>query len=871
MFKRSLLLWSAVVSVLLAAPAANAAPPAQRDVLFSGGGPSYVPPSLTAGLAIGFGNSLWGNAGGYGLALSSCASSCSATAVDTFSDSYGGVFPMLTGGAIQYSLHYNYGRGAQSTAGIAARENNANTACNAPGNNPNSACFTGKQGTSSGSTTTTALTLTASLACTNGQYIFSNGSGTQYYPPQTTIVSGCGTTSLVTSNAPVGTIPSGTLMSSSPTNQTNQFWNYLDATKVGFTVTDMDGNFSNTGQYSACSDPANVVIMSGTEINDANIPTLQMLKNLQSIVDGFVPRTGCNKVVISGDGIPYGMATAYNELHTVPASPYQVTVANSATFQQDLGVLYAPNGASGGGSAPNTLGASDGTPLTKVASAPAAGQYSVSGAVYTFNSADTGKQLVFHYTWAPSGAQTPAGSKFVIAHDWWDSKTCGTFVDGGTSYPGVVGAQCKLRHPNLIVAPTWNALVDPSTGTNNYNLPWTGFWDGATTKHPQPYGAILSGQTFVPALAKFAGTTPQIPAATFGNSTFTANASIGTGAVSPTCAYGSATTNLTHQYFLNGLVPAATAANSGVSPGPNTVYAVGMRIYASASNTGIPAGTTIDCIDITNNQIHLSAAATVGNTATGTIGVQGSTNNVMVNGLFNHLDATAPGSSVTNCENAGSTASLCGTPAGAASLVPNGWIFTPSSAQRTDLQSGNLGISYGIETNGEGDGYDDFIIQVFGTTSAGALNITLQQGGVNSVFNTALILAGDSHRTQCKVQISAGPNGHLWGVEWPKLQVAEAVGSGSYAPPGDPSSKYINFVSSVGGGAVGLDMSDQDLSGPLASGGVITTYLTTPNTYTGGMTSPTSSPEFIIQSDGGVSPVSATFRFSRCQDLKVTN
>jgi hypothetical protein len=50
------------------------------------------------------------------------------------------------------------------------------------------------------------------------------------------------------------------------------------------------------------------------------------------------------------------------EAATIPTTPFQVTVANGATFKEDLGVTYAATG----------------VPLTRVPSAPATGQYSVS-------------------------------------------------------------------------------------------------------------------------------------------------------------------------------------------------------------------------------------------------------------------------------------------------------------------------------------------------------------------------------------------------------------------------------------------------------------------------------------------------------------
>lgn len=71
------------------------------------------------------------------------------------------------------------------------------------------------------------------------------------------------------------------------------------------------------------------------------------------------------------------------EAGAVPGvSTYTVTAANAATFDQDLGVTYAATG----------------LPLTKVASAPAAGQYSVAAGVYTFAAADANAAVLLYYT-----------------------------------------------------------------------------------------------------------------------------------------------------------------------------------------------------------------------------------------------------------------------------------------------------------------------------------------------------------------------------------------------------------------------------------------------------------------------------------------
>ena len=69
-----------------------------------------------------------------------------------------------------------------------------------------------------------------------------------------------------------------------------------------------------------------------------------------------------------------------------------VTVSQSAHFLADLGVTYQATG----------------LPLTKVASAPAVGQYAVSAGVYTFNTSDNGLVVLISYTYSTSsGIQIP--------------------------------------------------------------------------------------------------------------------------------------------------------------------------------------------------------------------------------------------------------------------------------------------------------------------------------------------------------------------------------------------------------------------------------------------------------------------------------
>lgn len=84
--------------------------------------------------------------------------------------------------------------------------------------------------------------------------------------------------------------------------------------------------------------------------------------------------------------------TALDEAGSVPAaSTYTVTVANSATFSSDLGVVDKLTGSL----------------MKKVAAAPAAGEYTVAAGVYTFASADASKEVLISYQYnVVSGGST---------------------------------------------------------------------------------------------------------------------------------------------------------------------------------------------------------------------------------------------------------------------------------------------------------------------------------------------------------------------------------------------------------------------------------------------------------------------------------
>jgi hypothetical protein len=99
-----------------------------------------------------------------------------------------------------------------------------------------------------------------------------------------------------------------------------------------------------------------------------------------------------NDIFFGGSMATGQINASIDEAGTIPTTPYQVTVANSATFTTDLGVKY-------------TSGTKIGQNLTEVASAPATGQYSYAAGVYTFAAADTGLTVAicYLYTVAATG------------------------------------------------------------------------------------------------------------------------------------------------------------------------------------------------------------------------------------------------------------------------------------------------------------------------------------------------------------------------------------------------------------------------------------------------------------------------------------
>ena len=96
-----------------------------------------------------------------------------------------------------------------------------------------------------------------------------------------------------------------------------------------------------------------------------------------------------------GQTLSVGQTAVIDQVSKVSATATE-TVANSATFTNDLGVWYSATG----------------LPLKRVASAPAIGQYSVAAGVYTFAAGDTaadaagGVLISYEYTISATGVSS---------------------------------------------------------------------------------------------------------------------------------------------------------------------------------------------------------------------------------------------------------------------------------------------------------------------------------------------------------------------------------------------------------------------------------------------------------------------------------
>jgi hypothetical protein len=787
------------------------------------GGTVYHAPSFgSAPGLVALGDSITGNGGGLSYSGTTVTNSYS------FSNGWSGFLELGAGNTLALPTGWNMGRGAQTSAGIRARDQAAANTCASATDSATLPCYSGTQLTTTASASggTSTLTFASTTGVVDGQYVFISTASVT--PPGVTVASH--TTTTVTLSAPLlANVASSVTVAFS--NFSNRYDLYTGGATTPGSITDMDGNIESDGLHAACdagNGVAVVSLMGGT--NDGSFQVATSLANMGAVLDDCGPK-GANKVVLLSNMLPRGVATALSELHTPSANT--VTVTNAASFYQDVKVVKAPVTST----VPCAAGSGDGTVMTNCSPCtPSAGQYNVSAGVYTFNAADTGR-VAITYTWL----NQPGGVWQTTLHNWAQSTQCGSYTDptSGTTYSGVSGALCKKLRPHVVSADTWDQCLDGTSGSNNYPLPYSSV-DGL---HPLPWCGRNAAAAAISALqAKFPSALAAsaiVPLPTANNITFTGSSSSLTSALTTTC---SGTTQ--RNFYLTSLSPAASTG----------IYQVGMALRTTSAN--ITDGSTITCVDSTNNVAQMSAAGTVSGSISGIIGQQ---SGLATNGLFDHNLTT--NSTITGC---GTSNVNCPAPSGATQVVPTGWTLTLSAQTQTDIAAGVLGLGYGVETNPLSDGYDDFVVQLQGVSGAAAGTFSLSANAAAAIANG--IAAGDKHRAVCEVQIGAGPNGHLSGLQGVTVKAADTTkASTTFTAPGTSSNTYTVFAGQAGNGGTGIELTDKDISS-----GTLVLQTMSPLVDTTGMTTPLASANTTITGTWDANmPVSAKIRIRRCALAKV--
>jgi hypothetical protein len=142
-------------------------------------------------------------------------------------------------------------------------------------------------------------------------------------------------------------------------------------------------------------------------------------------------------------------SVAQDELGTITAAA--VTVANSGTFVEDLGVRYSVTG----------------IPLVRVASAPAAGSYTVSAGVYSFNASENTTVVKIDYEYSIAGA----GEKITITNP---------LIGVAPTFKGVFTQLFNSVRQTLTLNANVSSKLSVASKLEDFMMPefdWSGFAD----------------------------------------------------------------------------------------------------------------------------------------------------------------------------------------------------------------------------------------------------------------------------------------------------------------------------------------------------------------------------------------------------------
>ena len=191
-------------------------------------------------------------------------------------------------------------------------------------------------------------------------------------------------------------------------------------------------------------------ILQGENLDPEDVATKSRVVSGKAKCSGFASDLFAIMAGLSAS--PGGFDVVPDEAGTIPSpsGPYTITVAGSATWERNLGVINQTTGLA----------------MTRVASGPTAGQYSVAAGVYTFAAADAGANVLISYSKTNALAKTidvvaqKAGSTPTFTIDWYNTYRAGSV---GFRFTKVVpdGASMSfgLKHGEWDFS--WTAFRDP--------------------------------------------------------------------------------------------------------------------------------------------------------------------------------------------------------------------------------------------------------------------------------------------------------------------------------------------------------------------------------------------------------------------------
>ena len=539
-------------------------------------------------------------------------------------------------------------------------------------------------------------------------------------------------------------------------------------------ASDQNWSVNNSSQYSLVGHPANVVFYM-CSVNDPGFSTFYSDPKVTMKWTGLVLDSLRHKTVFLCNEYPRGTGTVYFESHAVAANT--CTATNTAGFQ-DGSLLTLSDGVTNAGIAGVHRG-DTGARLTLVASAPIAGQYTVtSGGIYVF--ADTFTPALLNYSFAG----TTSAAYQITMHAWLSSNsanftepTSSGFHAKGFSY-GIPGA--LYRRPWVVSVDSWSA-IDDGSGTNTNRRGTL-----ADSLHPTPYGGrLIAYNSFVNA---FNSTFPQqcsqsqLPKS---NNIEIAN---GSGVTTTyTVTLPPSMRNLPGQYKI------VAGAVVGFDNGAGTI-----------SGTGFTGTNTIN---------YSSGALTVTFSAAPSVNVP-----VYCITDQNNLCSDDPYCDTSILANVNATGT------GVSGQVPHGWAASIT----------NMGTCTAVLSNttviDDDDGLTYPCIKCVFAPAGGVVGST----PLLTLSNSSIVgaVAGTPYRAVCKVRIEPGADGHLYGLTGAGVRLQFQISPG-IARPGGTSTTIYQSTSNIGDSTHSL--MDIDLNGKtnITYESVTTSIDTSGMTFTG--------------------------------------